>query len=221
VFFVLSKILDIFLTPYFWGLFLVALAIPWSRRSVSRWKRRRAIGIAGVLVLLFFSLEPVSNALVWSLEHEVPSTYREDVVYDVVVLLGGVTDERAMAVSGQPAYNDNVERLVATHRLLRDGKAKYAIVSGAAMDPSLVRFGEAPVLIDQLREWGIEGERLISEDRARNTRENAVYSAEIIKARGFSRVLVVTSAFHMKRAVECFNAVGRYDRRRYALGRLP
>ncbi len=207
MFFFLSKILDVLLTPYAWATILLAAAIPWTRRSARRWKRRRAFGFAGALVLLVFSLEPVSNAIQWRMERDAPSTYRPDVTYDAVILLGGVTDERVTALTGQPSYNDNVERLVMTHRLLQEGKAKVAILSGAAMDPALARFGEARVMGEQLRDWGIADDRIVLEEKARNTRENAVYSAEIVRARGYQRVLVVTSAVHMKRSQECFAAV--------------
>ena len=57
----------------------------------------------------------------------------------------------------------------------------------------------------------VDGElldRLIAEPLAVNTRDNAVYAAEIARARGFGRVLVVTSAFHVPRSEACFRAVG-------------
>jgi uncharacterized SAM-binding protein YcdF (DUF218 family) len=208
VFFVLSKVLDLFLSPYTWGLLLLAAAVPWGRRSARTWRRRRLFGAAGLGVLLICSTEAVANGLVWHVEHSYVSTYRDDVVYDAVVLLGGVVDEDATAESGQPAYNENVERVIMTHRLLRDGKAKVAIVSGAAMSPALVAYGEAVVLGHQLEDWGIAKDRIILEDKARNTHENALFVQRIAQARGLSRVLIVTSAFHMPRSVECFNAVG-------------
>lgn len=207
MFFFLSKLLDVLLSPYVWGLLLLAAAVPWRARDARSWRRRRIFGAAGFVVLLLASYEPVSNRLVWNLEHGSTSTYREDVTYDAVILLGGVVDEEASAKSGQPSYNDNVERLVMTHRLLRDGKARVAIVSGGTIDPKLAAFGEAVMLGRQLEDWGISKERIIVEDRARNTRENALYSKEIARARGFERVLVLTSAFHMLRAAECFAAV--------------
>jgi uncharacterized SAM-binding protein YcdF (DUF218 family) len=208
VFFFLSKILDIFLSPYTWGLVLFVAAVPWSRRQGRRFRRRRRFAIAGLALLTFFSLEPVANFLRYRLEHAVPSTYRPDVTYDAVILLGGMSDERVVAETGQPAYNDNVERLLATYDLLRTDKARFAILSGAAVKPELAEFGEARVLARQLSDWGIAPDRLIVEDEARNTRENATYSQAIAKARGFRNVVVVTSAFHMPRAVECFAAVG-------------
>lgn len=208
MFFFLSKILDIFLSPYTWALGLLVAAIPWRARAARRWKRRRAVGVLGLLLLLFASSMPVSNAIAFDLEHASAPTYREHVTYDVVILLGGVVDEEVTAASGQPAYNDNIERAIMTHRLLRDGKARHVIVSGGTLDPELADYGEAATLGRQLEDWGVSRERIIIEDRAKNTRENAVFSREIVRARGFERVLIVTSAFHMPRAVECFNAVG-------------
>jgi uncharacterized SAM-binding protein YcdF (DUF218 family) len=207
VFFFLSKLLDVFLSPYTWALLLLGAAVPWSVRASRSWRRRRLLGAAGLVVLLVASSEAGSNALVWNLEHASTSTYRDDVTNDAVILLGGVVDEEASAKSGQPSYNENVERLVMTHRLLRDGKARVAIVSGGTIDPKLAAYGEAAMLARQLEDWGIPKERIIIEDRARNTHENAVYSKEIARARGFERVLVLTSAFHMLRAAECFAAL--------------
>lgn len=207
MFFYLSKRLDVLLSPFTWGLVLLALALPWRRASFRSWKRKRIFGIAGLAVLVLFALEPVQEAI-WRRVERVPNTYRPDVTYDAVVLMGGVTDELVHAQTGMPAYNDNVERVVETFRLLREDHAKVTVVSGAAMDPSLERFGEARVLADQLVAWGIAPERVIVEPKARNTRENAVYSAEILRARGASRVLVVTSAFHIPRTLDTFRAVG-------------
>lgn len=209
MFFVLSKVLDVFLSPYTWGLLLIATAIPWRRaRRDARWGWRRIAGAAGLGILLVFSLEPVSNALQYRLEHTTPSTYRPDISYDVVVLLGGLGDERVAMETGQPAYNDNVERLVTTHRLLADSRARFAIVSGGPEYPELKEHSEARVLSRQLIAWGIAPSRVILEDEARNTHENAVYSQRIVMERGFEKVLIVTSAFHMRRAAECFEAVG-------------
>lgn len=208
MFFILSKLLDVFLSPLSWSLVLLAAAVPWRRRAVRSWKRRRLIGALGLGILVLSSCMPVSQLLAWRLEHATTSTYRGDITYDAVVLLGGVVDEEVTEKSGQPSYNDNIERLVMTHKLLQDGKAKVAIISSAPLDPKRPEIGEATVLARQLEAWGIAKDRIIIEDRARNTRENATYSQEIARAQGYERVLILTSAFHMVRAAECFAAVG-------------
>lgn len=199
MFFLLSKVLDIFLCPYTWGVILFALAVPWGRRRAKRWKRRRAFGIAGLAVLVLAGMDPFAHFLQYPMEHSVESTYRKDVTYDAVILLGGLVDQQATRETGQPTYTDAVERMIVTNKLLANGSAKNVIVSAE---------GEADVIARQLEEWGVAKSRIIIEDKARNTRENALYAQEIAKARGFENVLVVTSAAHMSRAWGCFNAIG-------------
>jgi uncharacterized SAM-binding protein YcdF (DUF218 family) len=204
VFFVLSKILDVLLTPLAWSVVLVAFGT-FGPHSI---RRRRWFSVGGLVVLLFFSLEPVSNALYRSLEDPPLRTLRPDMTYDVVILLGGVVDDRVQLTSGQRAFNDNNERLLETFDLLRKGKARYAILSGGSVSTSRRRLTEAAALAEQLVAWGIDADRVVVEDQARNTYENAVDSSAIVRARGWKSVLIVTSAYHMPRAYGCFRAVG-------------
>lgn len=208
MFFFLSKLLDVFLSPLTWAIVLAALAVPWRKRWARKWRRRRAFGIASLGVVLIFSSGVVGDSLLRALENAAPSTYDKGTTYDAVILLGGVGDENVWAERGELALNENVERLVATNRVLHDGQARVAILSGGTFDPKLQEYNEARLLAAHLREWGIADDRIILEERARNTRENAVFTAEIVRARGFKRVLVITSAFHMPRAADCFRAVG-------------
>jgi uncharacterized SAM-binding protein YcdF (DUF218 family) len=133
---------------------------------------------------------------------------RSDVTYDAVILLGGLDDDRVDATWGERAFNDNNERFLETYDLLRTGKARYAVISGGAPSPERAKAIEANVLADQLIAWGIAPDRIVREAKARNTHENAVESAAIVRARGWTSVLVVTSAFHMPRAYGCFKAEG-------------
>jgi len=201
VFYFFSKILDVFLTPLMWATVLILVGVSGSSR------RRRAWAVSGVALLLGFSLEPVSNALLRALEYPEVRTFRPDVTYDVVILLGGVVEDRAQASSGQRSFNDNNERLLETFDLLRKDKARFAIVSGGPVDSVRSKVVEAQALADQLVSWGVDPARVIVEDHAKNTYENALDSAAIVHARGFHSILVVTSAFHMKRALGCFRAV--------------
>ena len=207
MFFFLSKVLDIFLSPYTWGVMLLAAAVPWGPRQARKWRRRRAFGVAALVVLLLGGVGPLAHMLNWRLEHGAPATYRADVTYDAVVLLGGLVDEESTAENGRPAYTDAVERLLVTFDLLRENRAKVAIVS-AAQNPDFPEHGEAVVLARQLEAWGIDKSRILVEDRARNTRENALFSQQIAREKNLERVVIVTSAFHMERAEECFAAIG-------------
>jgi uncharacterized SAM-binding protein YcdF (DUF218 family) len=208
VFFVLSKVLDVALSPLVWGMVLVALGVRVEGRppKIAAKIRRWWLPLVGIGVLYFFSIEPVANRLVRALESSPPHTARSDVTYDAVVLMGGMVDEPATLASGEPSFNDNVERMLASFDLLRRGAARDVIISsGPVGTPAPV---EARVIARELEDWGISPDRIVVEDRARNTHENAVYVAAIAEERGWRDLVMVTSAFHMRRAVECFNAVG-------------
>jgi uncharacterized SAM-binding protein YcdF (DUF218 family) len=207
LFFLLSKILDIALSPLSWGLLLIAWGAPLTRRALRRRRVRPLACVLGIAVIVVFSEEPVANALFAHLEDMAVRTDSADKRYDAVILLGGVVDDRAMSRSGMISLNDNVERLLDTLTVLKEGRARYVIVSGGAVDEAQ-EYVEARVLADELERLGIARERIIVEDKAKNTRENATLSAEIVRARGFSKLLIVTSAFHMRRARACFQKVG-------------
>ena len=59
-----------------------------------------------------------------------------------------------------------------------------------------------------LKEWGIPGEVILIEGRSRNTYENALETKQILKDKQIDKILLVTSAFHMPRALATFRTVG-------------
>jgi uncharacterized SAM-binding protein YcdF (DUF218 family) len=67
---------------------------------------------------------------------------------------------------------------------------------------------EAPYALRFLRGLGVPPGRLIPEDRSRNTVENAVFSKELAAPKEGERWLLVTSAYHMPRAIGAFRRAG-------------
>jgi uncharacterized SAM-binding protein YcdF (DUF218 family) len=205
VFFVLSKLLDIAVDPFWWS-FLAMLLGAWLLVRSERRRRLAVVLLSGGLTTYFvFSLPAVANRLWHSLESGVESTARPGEPYDAVVLLGGAVSPAA-SLPDEPAWNDNVERLLTVRTLLANGQAKVAIVSGGALGAGLPT--EAEYLARELIAMGIAPERVVVEPKANNTRENATESKKLLEQLGAKRVLLVTSAFHMPRAVGCFRAVG-------------
>ena len=129
MFFFLSKTLYLAFSPLTWAMTLViaGLAIA-SRAPARKWLWRGCLTLA-VGVLYLFSIQPVSNALERYLEASARSTMKEGVVYDGVVLLGGIVDVLVSEPDRPRAYGDNSERLLATYDLLRTGLAKEVVVS--------------------------------------------------------------------------------------------
>ncbi len=201
----LSKLLDLLLAPLSWGLLLVAVGLLLRRR----WARL-AVGlqVLGLGVLYVFSTEPVANGLQRWVEAGAVSTYRPDEVYDAVIVLGGMVDADATERSGVPEYTLAVERILRGFEVVREGRARQMLISGGTLDTRPGALVEADILARQLRSWGIEPERIVVEGRSRNTRENARESERIIREKGWTKLLLVTSAAHMPRALGTFQAVG-------------
>jgi uncharacterized SAM-binding protein YcdF (DUF218 family) len=203
VFFVLSKILDVLLSPLAWAILLVGAGLLLRER-----RPRASRGCLGgaLAVLYLFSIEPVALGLWSSLEADPPKSAPREEPYDVVVLLGGLVEEGPTELHGLAMYNENVERLLVTRELLADGRAKKVLLSGGAASGRSVI--EARILADELARMGIARDRMVLEEISRNTRENAVEAKRIADREGWQSMVVVTSAFHMRRALGCFRKVG-------------
>jgi uncharacterized SAM-binding protein YcdF (DUF218 family) len=205
MFYYLSKTLDALLSPLTWAtlLFLIALGLSAKRRRAAL-----ICGIAGLLILLIFSSEAVSSVLWRIMEAPAVTTMQPGVQYDAVIVLSGMVDDVATEAHDQPSYNDNIERLLAGFQLLREGKAKSVLLSGGSGRFDRSGPVEADVLAQQLEKWGIDKTRIVEERLSRNTRENATESAKVVAQQHWSSLLLVTSAFHMPRALACFRAAG-------------
>lgn len=207
MFYLLSKTLDIFAAPLTWVFVALLFAVPWPRRKVPSVKRTRIAVGSALLVLLLFSNVWVSKRLFYALEVGAKNTQKQDVTYDAVILLGGMYDGwNAGPMPEGLALNDNVERVLVAFDLLRRGKAKNVLITAGPNDGENPT--EAEVMRDLLVRWGIESSRIVVEGASANTRENALFSKPLIEERGYSSLLLVTSAFHMPRAEACFRAVG-------------
>jgi uncharacterized SAM-binding protein YcdF (DUF218 family) len=97
-------------------------------------------------------------------------------------------------------------RVVTAARLHRRLGLPIIVTGGRPSDNSGVT--EASVVRRFLEDLGVPGEMIIEENRARDTMENARYSMMICRQRGFSQPIVLTSAYHLRRAQMAFTAAG-------------
>ena len=121
------------------------------------------------------------------------SSMQEADVPDFIVVLGA-------QVQGDGPSLTLKKRLDRTLEFLQANPDKTVIVSGGqGADEAHT---EASVMAQYLLARGAQPTQVIEEDQASNTRENLLFSAALAKARGIdtSRVLIVTSDFHMCRA---------------------
>ena len=128
---------------------------------------------------------------------------KEGVVYDGVVLLGGIVDILVSEPNRPRAYGENIERLLATYDLLRTGLAKEVVVSsGDGLRPRGTCLAATADRLGHRSRAG--GDR---RPEPQHPRKRGRVGTGGARAR-LESILVVTSAFHMERALGCFKAVG-------------
>lgn len=199
MFFLLSKVLTWFVNPLSL-LFVGLLAILWLyRRRYTRW------GLA--LVLLFFysiSIPLTVQPLVRWLEGPCPGPEAMHQHYDVAIVLAGMMDLRKSR-PGHPKFNSQVERILEGIHLVKRGIADKLLIVGGNADPFNQHVSEARLLRTFALEFGLHEEQVLTEEVSRNTYENAVNTGQIIRAGSYRQLVLITSAFHMYRAMAAFH----------------
>jgi uncharacterized SAM-binding protein YcdF (DUF218 family) len=201
--FILSKLLWSLLSPA--SLIILALLGAWW------WHRRRphlsrALVAAPLLLLGALGLMPLLHWAAAPLERRfaVPAPDR----VDGIIVLGGALDLPNTIDLRQPALNGAAERMTQAVTLSRRYPEAKLLFSGGS---GLVRnhsYNESQVARALFESLGVDPARLLYEDRSRNTWENALYSKQLADPRPGQTWLLVTSAWHMPRAVGCFRRTG-------------
>jgi uncharacterized SAM-binding protein YcdF (DUF218 family) len=203
VFIAHSKTFDLLLEPVVWAILLGGLALALRQRP----RAAVAVAVLAVAVLWAFSTELVSEALASLAESGVHDTSHPG-TYDAAIVLGGAMDPEGTETAGRLELNAAADRYVAAFELLRVGRVRSALLSAGTLSPRPDSPRESELAARMLANWGIDRSRLVVEAQSRNTRENALESARIARERGWTRLLLVTSAAHVPRAIGCFRAVG-------------
>ena len=189
--------------PLTWIVFLLGYSI-WGKNQQR--KRRTLCGAFGLLIF-FTNSAIVNHAYKW---YEYPVVPMDSVqgVYDVGVILGGFTD-----IGKNPRdrvyLTQAVDRMMHCVHLYKQGKIKKILASGGSGVVGYKPESEAENIKKALLLCGIPDDDIILEEEARNTYENALYSAKILKTQfPEGRYLIFTSAFHCRRSVGCFKQQG-------------
>jgi len=201
--FTASKYLSLLVYPLSLSLLLLLLALLCGSL---RWGRARTVFLLlGFGWLYLCSTALFANFLTGILEKGYVSRAMSVVEpADAIVLLGGAT--RGDTHMGTIAdLNQRADRLVHAVALYKAGKAPVVLVSGGSATGARP---EAKQIKDLLMVMGVPERRILLENVSRTTRENAQFSAQILEARHMRRVLLVTSAYHMRRAQAVFEAEG-------------
>ncbi len=187
------------------GIFIVALCViawySWKKRG----EKKIAAAILGLTAAFYlFCTSLVSEVLMGKLEtvYEPP----EDPAGDVIIMLGGGAMPDSPDVDGVGALcGSPANRLLTTVRLHRKLGIPILLSGGQVYSDSGQEAGIAKRVLMSL---GVPENMILTETKSVNTTQNARFSADIIRERGFHRPILVTSAFHMNRAVLNFEQQG-------------
>ena len=200
---VLSKWLALFLYPLNQCLLLGLIALVLLYRKRARPGFYCALVAFGWLYLSSTAL--IANTLMGFLERDyTPRAMSVVPEVDAIVLLGGAM-RGDMHMGTLPDLNQQADRLVHAVALYKAGKAPAILLTGGAHPEDRP---ESEQMRDLLRVMGVPESAMWLETQSRNTHDNAVFCARLLGERGLQRILLVTSAFHMRRAEALFSAQG-------------
>ena len=187
-----------------WGALLVLTALLWRRRL------RRFAAATGALAVFITILGStgVPGSLLASLERPYAGLKIEDLpAADAVVLLGGGAQGSRYDVAGVHLSVAG-DRLVMAAELMRLGKAPVLLLGGNAGTLDGRPVMEAEIVKGLLARWGVPAEAMISLGGNDDTHDEALAVQALAQERGWHRVLLVTSANHMRRASATIRHMG-------------
>ncbi len=207
MFFPLSKLIFFVITP---SNFLILIGLIGCLLLFTEVGRNlgRALALAGFLGLLIAGLGPLSAWVLLPLENRFPAFADDGAPVTGIVVLGGAVEADTSMSRDQITVNDAGEREIALADLARRYPQARLVFSGGSGAMREHPISEAEIVSRFADSLGVPRNRLILEQQSRNTRENAVFSARMTQPKPGERWLLVTSAWHMPRAMGCFREAG-------------
>ena len=172
----------------------------------------RGVGVllisAGTVAFVVCGFLPVGQALLRPLENRFPYEGYVIAPPEGIIMLGGVLAPTATIDRHMAVLTDAADRVVVVAELARRFPDSRIVVTDGPLDPPIGAVSGARVIASLFREFGIEDERIILEPQARNTWQNATFTKAVIDPKPDARWVIVTSAWHMPRAIGAFRAAG-------------
>jgi uncharacterized SAM-binding protein YcdF (DUF218 family) len=179
---------------------LILLPTRWARAGAS-------LIIACFAMLVVLGLSPLGNMLIIPLEQRFPPWDASRGPPAGILVLGGAISPDVSAARNEIVLNEAAERLTVIADLARRFPNAPILFSGGSGE-LMGGESEAPFASRLLETLGVSRERIVLEERSRNTVENAIFSKQIAQPKPTQRWLLVTSGYHMPRAVGVFRKIG-------------
>lgn len=202
---ILSKLVWLVVSPVN---LLIFITIAGAALCFTRFLRLgRGLALGGGLGLALIGFVPIGDSLLSILEARFPRYVEAGRPPDGIIVLGGAEEPFTALAHDVLALNDSAERLIAFADLARRfPHARLVYAGGSSVTPGLA--AEADLVRRHASELGLPVERVLFEARSRNTYENAVLSKALAEPKPGETWLLVTSAWHMPRAMGLFRKAG-------------
>jgi uncharacterized SAM-binding protein YcdF (DUF218 family) len=206
MFFVLSKVLGFVVVP---SNVILGIGIAGMLLLLTRFRRAGVrMMVVSLLLLLVIGITPIGMALISALENRFPPGKDGGPPIAGIIVLGGPINTRMSAARGLLSISGEVERLLEGANLAKRHPSARLVFTGG--NPSL--FGadppEAVYAVQLFEQLGVPRDRIVLEEKSRNTAENAEFTRRLVDPKPGERWLLVTSAMHMPRSVGAFRQAG-------------
>jgi len=186
----LHKILPVFVSPLFIVLALMVAGLV---------LRRRAWVITGVCLLLIISLPIVSESLQWIRQHKLERLSPADVPSSEAIVVLGQGMSWVRTKNGfVPDWGDP-DRFFAGVELIATNKAEQLVFTGGKLPWDDSNQTEGEVLKDYAQTMQVPAAKILVTEPVQNTEDEARAVRKLLGS-GAKRIILVTSAFHMRRA---------------------
>jgi len=206
MFFYLSKVLWFFAEPG--NALLIALIIGLFLTMTRFKKLGRSIVALVVVAALSITFLPFGSWMRLALEDRFPSQDLSLQSVDGIIVLGGVINPQLSAARETLVIGGTVERITKSAELARANPNAKVIFTGGTGSLFDTDVREADYVVSLYESLGVRAPQLLLDREARNTWENVTNARHMVEPGPYDRWVLVTSAFHMPRAVGVFRAQG-------------
>jgi uncharacterized SAM-binding protein YcdF (DUF218 family) len=174
------------------------------------WRQRKGpkptLLALAVLCLFLVSWPPVGWLFLRILESPYPPRQFPDSDAEAIVVLASNVYPPSPPIPTPRLGNDTFERTLYAAWLYKNWRPLPILASGGTSSASIPPY--AMVMRETLRLEGVPDSVIWSEEKSHSTHQEAVYSAQILREKGIHRIVLVTEAYHMRRAEMSFRKQG-------------
>ncbi len=189
------KILPLMFSPIIITILLIIIGIILNSKKIS---------VTGIIVLFFCSLPIVSNKLIDYLEkgHELKNINKLDNA-DAIIVLSGMIRTLKTKDGYKYEFKEGVDRFIAGITLIKSNKAPYLVFTRGSV-PWSSGIPEGEYLKEMAIKFNVTEDKILLTKKAENTEQEAKAIKELFPNKD-TKFILITSAFHMQRALNIFN----------------